>query len=333
MLDRVRSSPGKVSKRLRQLLYFLSHPISHADYLRVLKAARKRGVAGTDPLLAVKYLGVYLVDSMSTKARREALSFHFDFLTRKIVTFQLGRAWTEGTVIWHRCDQASGHEYSVHLERAALSPLEGESQLRFTMDSLTLCTLTFSFLCGACLGLPQTESLFIGGVQGGANCREQIRIAAKANGEIAPASLLLIAAKAIAEAFEVGFVVGVSHEGQAAMGYAREKISLNYDAMWLEAGAERTASGYFVVEPGLEKPLEEVSSKHRSRTRRKRALKIEIRREIVGTVRGLFGLAPPHLPPPERWDHEQTLDMPLPELAPLSVERRMLQIGSARNGQ
>ena len=60
-----------------------------------------------------------------------------------------------------------------------------------------------------------------------------------------------IAANAIAEALGIGHIVGVSSQGQAAMGYARQKITLSYNAMWLEASATQTESGFFTVVPGM----------------------------------------------------------------------------------
>ncbi|WP_320533998.1 hypothetical protein [Robbsia andropogonis] len=61
--------------------------------------------------------------------------------------------------------------------------------------------------------------------------------------------------------------------------------------MWQEAGAIHTDNGYFVVVPGaLEKPLDAIRSKHRTRTLRKRQLKTEINAEIQKRVRELFGL-------------------------------------------
>ena len=288
-LDRILISPSKARKRARQIIYFVSHLPEHANYRRVLRAARRSGVVGADLLIDLKYLGVYLAEFMSTETRRGILSFHYAFLTRKFGDAELGRLWTDGVVIWHRCDETVGQEFSITVEQSALSPMEGESQLRFLMGATMLCTLTFSFLDGASIGLPAAEVLFIGGVQGGANCRREIRIAAKANGEIAPASMLLVATTAIAERFGAGTIAGVSTEDQAAMGHAGDKISLSYDAMWLEAGATRTGNGFFQVVPGSEKPLHMICSRRRSRTRRKRQLKLQVKNAILQRMDELFG--------------------------------------------
>ncbi|WP_320533997.1 DUF535 family protein [Robbsia andropogonis] len=227
MLARLLNSPRKLVKRTRQLLHFVSHRAEHAEYLHVIRMARQAGVASDDKLIDLKYLGVYLSEFMNTEARRQILMHHYGFLTRKITDPRLGARWTTGATLWERRDEALGHAFNIVVEQSALSPMEGESQLRFTMGDLTLCTLTFSFLRGRDINLPHGEVIFIGGVQGGVDCREQIRMAAKSNGEIVPNAMLLVASKALAQAMGIGYIVGVSSDGQAAMGYAGEKISLN----------------------------------------------------------------------------------------------------------
>jgi uncharacterized protein VirK/YbjX len=302
MLGRLLSSPRKVMKRTKQLLYFVSHRADHAEYLRVIGTARAAGVASADKLIDLKYLGIYLSDFMSTETRRQILMHHYAFLTQKITDASKGRLWSAGATLWERHDEETGNTFRVIVEQSALSPMEGESQLRFTLGDTTLCTLTFSVLHGASIGLPHGQVIFIGGVQGGQNCRQEIRVAAKANGEIAPAAILLVAAKAIAQAMGIGHIVGVSSEGQAAMGYAGEKISLSYDAMWLDAGAIQTENGFFIVAPGEEKRLDDIRSKHRARTRRKRQLKLEITKQVRRRTADVFALAEHH------FDDEESIE-------------------------
>ena len=293
-LDRVLDSPAKASKRVNQLRYLVTHLRDHAAFLKVLRAARRDGVVRPDILTGIKYLGIYLAASMTTEVRRSALAYHYAFLSRTAGRDGSARLWTEGAEIWAWHDAADGDEFSIRLEPATLSPMEGESQLCFIFGAKPLCTLTFSFIDGAIVGLPSEAVLFIGGIQGGANCRREIRIAARANGEIAPASMLLISARAIAEHLGVRYVVGISGEHHAAVPHAGDKITLGYDAMWLEAGALRTEGGFFVVVPGTEKPLAEVSRSHRARTRRKRELKLAVRQQIRTEIARLHGAAGYH---------------------------------------
>lgn len=291
MLGRLLASPKKLVKRANQLCYFLSHRAEHSEYRRVIRAARAAGVASNEKLLDLKYLGVYLSERMGTEARRQILIHHYTFLTGKVRDAVRARQWLGGVTLWQRSDENIGQTFRIVLEPSMLSPMEGESQLRFSMGDITLCTLTFSFLLGDDIELDHGQILFIGGVQGGVDCRDPIRTAAKSNGEVAPADMLLIGAKAIAEAMGVPFIVGVSSERQAAAGYAGKKIALSYDAMWLQAGSTRTANGFFIVSPCVEeRPLEDIAARHRARTRRKRLLKSEIRTQIREHTAAMFGL-------------------------------------------
>jgi hypothetical protein len=116
-------------------------------------------------------------------------------------------------------------------------------------------------------------------------------MAAKANGEISPAASLLLAAKAIAVAFHVQHVVGVSTERHIACGYEREKLSLSYDDMWLKVGGTRVGEGFFLLTPGTQRPLKDISIPYRRRTRRKRILQGElqdaVRLSVLKTFRSI----------------------------------------------
>jgi uncharacterized protein VirK/YbjX len=193
-------SSAKISKRTRQILYLISHLPQHSDHRRGLRHARQSGVATHDTLLDFKYLGEYLADQLSTEIRRSATLFHYMFLKHN-TSSEKTRLWNDGATIWRRYGDGREQDLNIRLEPAKSAPMEGETQLRFLLGTLTLCTLTFCFLDGVSIGLPSEAVLLIGGLQGEANRRQEIRMAAKANGEISPATGLLLAAKAIATAF------------------------------------------------------------------------------------------------------------------------------------
>jgi uncharacterized protein VirK/YbjX len=281
-------SRAKALKRVRQIHYVISHLPQHCHHQRVLREARLSCVASRDVLLNFKYLGGYLAEHLSTEARRAAISFHYTFLKNNITSSEERQLWNDGVSVWHQCGDSRAHDLVIRLERATLAPMEGEAQLRFYLGNLTLCTLTFCLLDGASIGLPSGVVLLIGGVQGAANCRTEIRMAAKANGEISPAACLLLTAKAIATAFRVQYVVGVSTERQLSWGYAREQLSLSYDDMWLNAGGTRVDQGFFLLTPGTQKPLRDIPISHRSRTRRKRVLQGELQDAVLLSVRNTF---------------------------------------------
>src|SRR5215469_7014553 len=146
-------SRAKALKRVRQILYMISHFPQHCHHQRVLRDARLSGVAGCDVLLNFKYLGGYLAEHLSTEARRAAISFHYAFLKKNITSSEERQLWNDGVSVWHQCGDGRAHDLVVRLERATLAPMEGEAQLRFSLGNLTLCTLTFCLLDGPSIGL------------------------------------------------------------------------------------------------------------------------------------------------------------------------------------
>ncbi len=272
--------PVKLGRRAYQVLRLMAHARGHLGYWRELRAARRAGIADADRLTAVKYLGAYLSSSLTLRARRDCLRFHYRFLADAMRSSANGAVWRRETQVWS-AHIAGGPPLRVTLGRSTLAPMEGESELCFMMGDRTLCTLTFAFVHGRDLQLPCSEAIFIGGLQGGLDCRQQIRDAAKLNGEISPAAMLLLAAEAIANVLGVDHMVGVSTDEQAAAGYAVPKIALSYDRLWQERGAHHVRTGFYVKAIAAADDADKaVAGSHPSRTRRRRVLKKMLRRDI-----------------------------------------------------
>ena len=285
----------KLGRRARQFFQLIANYREHLAYRRELQAARRVGVADADRLTAIKYTGDYLSASLSLRARRDSLKFHYRFLTRAMTSAAGAAVWQRGAAIWAR--DAEGERLEVTLSRSTLAPMEGESQLSFLMGNRALCTLTFSFVHGRDLQLPCDEAIFIGGLQGGLDCRQEIRRAAKINGEVSPAAMLLLAAEALANILDVEHMVGVSTQEQAAAVYSQEKIVLSYDRLWQELGAHHARTGFYVKAIAVTEEADKaITGSHHSRTRRRRVLKKNIRREIEERIAALFGMEAPPAP-------------------------------------
>lgn len=282
--------PIKLGRRVYQLLLLLAHAGGHLAYWRELRAARRKGVVGADRLTAVKYLGAYLSSSLTPRARRDCLRFHYRFLAGAMRSSAHGVVWQRETPVWSMHTDA-GPTLRVTLGRSTLAPMEGESALCFMMGDRTLCTLTFAFVHGRDLQLPCAEAIFIGGLQGGVDCRQQIRDAAKLNGEVSPAAMLLLAAEALANVLGVDHMVGVSTDEQASAGHAVPKIALSYDRLWQELGAHHARTGFYVkaIAAAADDADRAVAGSHPSRTRRRRAFKKAIRRDIEQRMILLLG--------------------------------------------
>jgi uncharacterized protein VirK/YbjX len=273
---------GKIAKRLAQIAYLCAHPIEH---FRCVSAIRKCGMPAG--LNAMKYLGDYLTRTLAPARRRDALRSHYERL-RYFIPPLTPSDLQEGVLIWTRHVAADGPPLRLVLEPARYAAMEGELQLRFAFKS-DLYVLTFLFAAGHIFERQDPTVIFIGGVQGLIGAREEIREAAKLNGEIDPATMLIIALQALAAGTGVDEIIAVGEEDQVSMGYAREKISLDYRGFWLDLGAAPCGRHYRLPLTFTHKPLAEIPGPHRRRSKRKRRDKQLIRQEIDGRVAQLVG--------------------------------------------
>ncbi|WP_159758568.1 DUF535 family protein [Sphingomonas sp. 8AM] len=261
----------------------LRHPGDHLRLYRTLSRARAAGASA--PRASYKYVGQYLAASLTRQTRLAAILHHHDLVAR--LAAQHGNTlWREPFVLWQHDDE-HGRRHAVSLHAAGLAPMEGECELAYCLDGKRLFTLTFAFVGGEIIGEAEGTLLFVGGLQGAYYAREELRYAARANGEIAAPTLLLLAAAALAEALGIVRLAGPSRRTQASATYVVDgrSSSLDYDELWAGLGGEPTARGFFIVD-SLRDPAAtaEVSGKHRSRTRRRRRLRAAIRAEMLATI-------------------------------------------------
>jgi len=151
-----------------------------------------------------------------------------------------------------------------------------------------LFTLTFLFAPGDLFGCPADTVLFIGGAQGGVDCRIEMRQAAKDNGEISPAAMLLLTVRALVKVLDIGQIFAVADEDQVSKGYHSDEVKLDYNSFWSNAGGVRHGTFYKLFNESVEKPLNEIPITHRARTRRKRERKARIRETIEARLQLLF---------------------------------------------
>src|SRR5690348_15617839 len=84
-------------KRLRQILYVATHPISHQ---RCQEVVRRSGLAA-DALTSLKYVGNHLALSLKASDRRLALTSHYALLPRIVGPSETSR-FHDGILIWRK---------------------------------------------------------------------------------------------------------------------------------------------------------------------------------------------------------------------------------------
>lgn len=277
---------GTLVKRLSQLAYLGSHPISHHRCATAIRHSR----LASDPLIGMKYLGDHLALSLRTWQRRLALMGHYHRLPA-LLPPNSGADPRTGILIWQKDTDRDCPPLSIVLETSRLAPMEGELQLRFSFRS-DLYVLTFLLAPGEVFGMDCPTVLFIGGVQGRIGSREEMREASRLNAEISPAAMLILAIQALAKMMRVEKLIAIGEDDHISMGYSRSKIKLDYGQFWVDAGGVRHGQHYVLPLDSPHKPLSEIALSHRSRTRRKREAKRLVREVIENRLEQLITTQP-----------------------------------------
>jgi uncharacterized protein VirK/YbjX len=158
-------------------------------------------------------------------------------LEKKVAGPALRENIDHGIALWEQAFDA--HRATILLSRSELGPMEGEWQLQLMLDDAVLCTLSFVFASMPHFDPDREVVCLIGGIQGGLDCRSAIRIAAKANHEISPTTMLILAVKATSQALAAGAVFGVCSRDRIAEVYVADRITAYYDMLWNNLGATR----------------------------------------------------------------------------------------------
>ena len=274
-------SGRKLFKRLRQAVYLGSHPLSHYRCACVIRESELT----TDPLVSLKYLGDHLALSLETHQRRQALMGHYSRMPELLLPDVRGQL-AKGVLLWTR-ELAGPHRLCLVLERSTLAPMEGELQLRFSFKS-DLYVLTFLLAPGHLFGSTCNSVLFIGGVQGGIGVREEMREASRLNGEISPATMLILAVQAITKVAGVGELIAISERDHISMSYSPARIKFDYAAFWERAGGQRLGSYYRLPIDTPHRPLSTIPLAHRRRTKRKREEKKLVQESIEKRLREII---------------------------------------------
>lgn len=177
----------------------------------------------------------------------------------------------------------SNHHFRIYVTFSRKYHSEGDLLLVFQADQVDIYTLSFTIGPGCVAGLTADHAIYIGRVQGKGKGRQLIREATKDCLDISPDALLLAATEGIAGALELGHIVGIGAEGQisAPNNSRTEGLVYAYNEFWMAAGGVRLANNmYHLGIPVPEKPIQDIQSKHRSRTLRKRAFKNLVKEQV-----------------------------------------------------
>ena len=265
-------------KRARQVLALARHVPGLIGLAEQIRRAGFGHAARCHPVLVFKYLGQHLANSFGTAARLRILSYHYGTLASRLPGLgKLGFPRNE-IVLWsHRPEVDT---FTIGLCMPGSHYLEGDLSLVFSVNGIRLHKLTFTCIPGEEAGLEAGTALLIGGSQGFPGTSDLIRQASKANGEICPATMLILGLQALGDRLGADAILGVSADEQTSLRANPGEAKWRYDAFWEMSGAERDGRFYRLPAGVAWRETAHLSSAHRARARRKRELKERILAQI-----------------------------------------------------
>ena len=173
-----------------------------------------------------------------------------------------------------------GHSFEVKMGLSRPWDYEGEMSLNLVMDQQLIFVLSFTIIPGWVVRSDLDEVVLISRVQGVKGRFAEVQVATKTLNDVAPPALLVAALCGFANAYKIRGMAGINAqmkpefylcEGEAT------HIEQAYDGFLSEIGLVRASSGFYLTPiPLPEKPMIQIKKGHKTRTREKRAFKLEV---------------------------------------------------------
>ena len=288
---------------LWRFIPLIYHYRKHRQLIKILSSPQVNLLLHRHPQLAYKYLGGnYLARGLSTKERLEILANHYGFLRNYVVEDFFIQIFERKHVLW--LENKEGYSFSISLSfphslhhPGRTVDHEGDLALIFEINSQPAYVYCFTITPTSVMHKKEEstqynaefsneQALFIGRIQGIAGDFDLMKKTTKLLHDISPSHLLLNATRAIAFAFNINTIYGVSTHAQLSntpKAGVRE-LFFDYDYFWLSLEAEKANHNMFSLPVrDFEKPIGLIKQKHRSRTLEKRRFKEQLRHQVMNT--------------------------------------------------
>ncbi len=244
--------------------------IEHYSIIRALNRSDGRTLTKRYPHYVNKYVHPYLAKSLSKKARREALRFHHQYLTQRVVASFYEQILQNRLTLWSELIDEDCYAISMSFNPDWHAP--GDLSLSFERNNTPIYEISFAIVPGGLIGCSADPILLVARVQGGSNQAEAIRIATRACHRIAPPHLLMAAVQSIATVLAIDTIGGITNKEQLAKS-PQEKLNhffFDYDAFW-ETFTFRYKGiiAYEIQVPFLDKPGAHAGYHSKARLRRR----------------------------------------------------------------
>ena len=280
--------------RLRRLSRLLRHGIPYARFFLALHGTSSgRMLYRHARVFDRKFLGPYLSTALTTRQKLRVQMHLVRFIEDNFTASFVACLTHGGLCLWQQETADGSHGISLYLADA--SKFEGDLALDYHVNGRRLHRLSFVFAPGAAFGLADRHTLFIGGSQGMNGGQKEARAAAKANGGLHPATMLVLALRAIAQALDIDGLSGISATHQLFTYTQQVPRPENYDHLWAMNSGEARGTVYHML-PTLAQTDDDITSgTHRARCRRRRRQRQQVLDAICREVRRYRrpGSAPP----------------------------------------
>lgn len=274
--QKVSWSPALIASELWR---FLTNTGAYREILTTLKLRPFKKIAQNNPRLALKYVAPnYLARGFTVSERASCFLHHYR---------RLHAALPESVLCQMMLADITLHDISNDVDKFAITlglpelhfDLEGELSLNLQVDGKKVFNLSFTIVPGWVLKSKTAEALLISRLQGNPGCNSQIRRARKALNDYSPRNLLLAALQGIADALGVSEIAAVSATNQKSYINGRPVSFKNgYDTFLTKAGMVKTSFGFFSSQIPIQgKPLSLFKGRARSRAKKRRAIRQQIR--------------------------------------------------------
>ena len=284
MSTRLRQEP--VYRALAKAFDLTRNLRQHFMLSRLLDAAgllnREEYYAG----IRYRYLRAYYLGSdFSIGQRLQVALHHHRTVARHCRPDFLLLARRHGHVLWRQ--QHDGLTLQISLRYPYEYNHDGDLCLTLDANGVNICVTTFSFAPGAVVEAPDSQVLLVSSIQGVAGKIELIRQATELCNNVSPAHMLLFAAETLCEMLGMHAIVGLGQRRMpSAQSKGRKRCAFDYDAFWMPVvGAEEHRAFYRMPLPFTDKPIEAIPAKHRSRARKRRELRNQVRQDIDAQAR------------------------------------------------
>lgn len=284
-IDIRRKSPALVAggTRLATIAVRLADLLVRPDRYHAMRQALARPIfarfRARQPQLPLKYLNrLHLAIGLTSAERAALMIHHYDFLATSMPASALDAIVDRGECLWTCDDDAGCHR--VDLVFSHPTDNEGELTLNYTLDGAILSVCSFSFAAGSLVAASDATIIVVTRIQGIRDDRERLRTAMRALGGLSPAMVFLAVLTGIADRFGMLTIAGVAAAAQPARDALGEHAGIaTYDAFFESVGGVRISPIFYrIALPRIEKPLSEVKSSNRARTRVQRERRVEIAR-------------------------------------------------------